>query len=392
MNSQLFTRPFITMSLAQLFTVSSFGMFFLFPLFITGHGGGKSDIGLIMGTFSLAAVFCRPWISTLVDRIGRKKSFSLGCLLLITAPLTYNFFQGPLSGFYLPLLIVRVFHGIGLAFCFTAAFTFAADIIPAERLNEGIGIFGITGLTGLAVGPIIGEQILRHYNFPALFAAAAGISAVGLLLPLSLSEPYRPVSSEVTPSFFQVFIRKRTLAVAVLSLLFGFGLSTSGNFVAPFAQEEKLSLVSLYFIAYSLAAILTRIFGGRIADRVGEEKVIPPALVLTAAGLLTLTLPGGNTTLLLAGFLAGTGHGFLYPLLSALALRNEPENIRGKISGAFTGSIDAGVFLGSATLGYVGEWAGFRAIFFLGGLALFLGLAYFKFWLSRQDQEDTGDR
>jgi len=56
----LYSRSFITMTFANLFTVSSFGTFFLFPLFIAKHGGSKLDIGIIMGAFALSSVLCRP--------------------------------------------------------------------------------------------------------------------------------------------------------------------------------------------------------------------------------------------------------------------------------------------------------------------------------------------
>lgn len=374
------------MALANLFTVSSFGTFFLFPLFIQNHGGAKTDIGIIMGAFSLAAVLCRPWISELVDRIGRKRSYTLGTLVMTLLPLAYLFFSGPLPGFYLPLLLVRVLHGVGLAICFTASFTYAADIIPEGRLNEGIGIFGITGLTGIAAGPIIAEQIIRLSGFPALFLVTSGMAFAGFLLHLPVPETYRPpAAAENQPSFFAILLRKRTLAVVILAFVLGFGLAASGNFVAPYAREQKLSLLSLFFITYSAAAILTRIWGGKFSDRVGEERMIPPALILTSVGLLTLTIPKGNLVLLTAGVLAGTGHGFLYPLLSALAIRNESIHIRGKVIGVFTGGVDAGAFFGSTILGYLGEHYGFRAIFLCAGLTLFAGLIYFKLWLSRRE-------
>ena len=151
----LYSPSFLLMSFANFFTVSSFGTFFLFPLFVTDHGGSKADIGIIMGAFALSSVLCRPWISALVDRIGRKRSYTIGCLILSILPLTYLLFQGELSNFYLPLLLVRTIHGVGLAFCFTSSFTYIADIVPKERLNEGIGMFGVTGLSGLAIGPLL---------------------------------------------------------------------------------------------------------------------------------------------------------------------------------------------------------------------------------------------
>jgi len=377
--SMLYSPSFIAMAFANLFTVSSFGTFFLFPLFITNHGGSKSDIGIIMGVFALSSVLCRPWISDMVDRIGRKRSYTIGCIILSILPLIYLLFRGELSHFYLPLILVRIFHGVGLAICFTAVFTYIADIVPEGRLNEGIGIFGITGITGLAVGPIIGETIIRTSGFPTFFLAATGMATLGLLLSLPLPESFKSVPHESAQSFFSVLIKRRPLTVAVLALLFGFGLSASGSFVSPFAKEQKLAFISLYYICYSSAAVLTRLFGGRLADRIGEDRIIPYAQILTGGGLLSLILLGGNAILALSGFLSGCGHGLLFPCLNSLAIRNQPIDIRGKIIGVFTGGIDTGAFVGSIVLGYIGEWAGFRALFFAAGLALLMGLGVYKF-------------
>jgi len=41
----LYTPAFAALFIANLFLVASFATFFLFPLFITGHGGSHQDIG-----------------------------------------------------------------------------------------------------------------------------------------------------------------------------------------------------------------------------------------------------------------------------------------------------------------------------------------------------------
>lgn len=163
----IYSRAFFAMSAANLSCLSSFGIFFLFPLFITAHGGDQVDIGLIMGAFTLSSVLCRPWISDMIDRLGRKKSYAAGSAIMAIMPLAYLFFRPgtPLDRFYLPLLVIRVVHGIGFAICITAAFTCIADIIPHERLNGGLGIFGISGLAGTALGPFIAEVIINRAGF-----------------------------------------------------------------------------------------------------------------------------------------------------------------------------------------------------------------------------------
>ena len=374
----LYTPSFLLMSFANFFTVCSLGAFFLFPLFIKDHGGSKADIGILMGAFALTSVLCRPWISEMIDRIGRKRSYTIGCTIMSGLPLTYLFFQGELSNFYLPLLLVRIIHGVGLAFCFTSSFTYIADIVPEKRLNEGIGMFGVTGLSGLAIGPFIAEIIIRDFGFSTFFLSAAVLGVLGLLLHLPLSESFVQASEESSQSFFSVLLRRKALTVALLAFLFGFGLAAAGSFVSPFAKEKEIAIISLYFLCYSSAAIITRLLGGRLADRVGEERIIPYALVLTGSGLFMLIFLGGNVILGFSGFISGCGHGFLFPCLNSLAIRNEPVNIRGKINGVFTGGIDAGAFVGSVILGYIGEWAGFPTLFFAAGLALIIGLGIYK--------------
>ena len=375
----LYNPSFITMAFSNLFTVSSFGTFFLFPLLITGYGGSKSDIGIIMGVFALSSVLCRPWISNMIDRIGRKRSYTVGCSIMSILPLIYLLFRGNLSHFYLSLILVRIVHGVGLAICFTASFTYIADIVPEERLNEGIGIFGVTGLTGLAIGPVIGEIIITEFGSSVFFCAATGMATLGLIIHLPLSESFVHDSQKFSQSFFAVFIKRKMLFVALLAFLFGFGLAASGSFVSPFAKEQEIVFISLYYISYSLAAVLTRILGGRLADRIGEDRIIPYALTLTGGGLLILMFLGGNAILVLSGLISGCGHGFLFPCLNSLAIRNEPIDIRGKITGVFTGGIDAGAFVGSVILGYIGQWAGFQALFFAAGLALLIGIGIRRF-------------
>jgi MFS family permease len=374
----LYTRTFLTMSLANFFTTASFGCFFLFPLFVSHLGGSKLDIGIVMGVFSLSSVLSRPWISSMIDRIGRKKSYTLGCAIMTALPLSYLLFHQDLSRAYPALLFARILHGIGLAFCFTSAFTYMADIIPETRLNEGMAMFGITGLSGMAIGPAIAELIIQHAGFVPFFLAASALGALGFILHLQIPESHFEHSPMSSSSFFSVFFRPKTLKVSLLAFLFGYALAASGGFVSPYAKEKDLAFISIYYLSYSGMAVLTRFAGGRLADRLGELRIIPYAMLLTGAGLLLLCFLGGETILVISGIMSGLGHGFLFPCLTAVAVRDEPITIRGKVTGAFTGSMDAGAFFGSILLGYIGERAGFPALFLTAGLSLFLGLFFFK--------------
>jgi MFS family permease len=373
----LYSPSFIIMAFANLCTVSSLGTFFLFPLFLKGHGGTEADIGIIMGAFALATVIFRPWVSSMIDRIGRKRSYTIGTIINTILPLCYLLFDGQLSGFYIPVILARLAHGVGMAFCFTAVFTYVGDIIPKDRLNEGLGIFGITGLIGLAIGPVIGETIIDHFGFTVFFLIASGLAGLGLVSHLFLPESYVNGADDPPVSFFSVLVRPKILVIGLVALCFGFGLSSTNTFLAPYAQEKCLAFISLFYISYSTAAALTRLFGGKLADKVGEERIIPYAFVLTGTGLFSLVFLQGNVIFILAGFLSGCGHGLLFPSLNTLAIRDEPSHLRGKITGVFTGGIDTGAFVGAITLGFVGDWSGFRALFLIASLAPLTGLGIY---------------
>lgn len=378
---RLYTPAFAALFIANLALVSSYAAFFLFPLFIIERGGSDKDIGIIMGIFALASALSRPWVAEMIDRIGRKRSYSIGCIMMTLLPLLHLLLQGPLKHYYALLLLLRIVHGIGLAICFTSVFTFIIDLIPVQRLNEGIGIFGTSGLIGLALGPLITEPLLLNYGFSFFFLATSGLAAAAFLLHLPVPDQHRLLASSTpaSASFFTLLKTRKMLVSGGIALLFGVGLAASGNFIAPFAQSKNLSFVSIYFFAYATAAVVTRILLGRLADRVGEVQIIPWGLGIAAGGLFMVPLVNNGLMLLLVGFMFGVGHGLLFPALNAMAIRDEPYSARGKVTGIFTGGIDSGAFIGAIMLGIIGDLAGYTSLFLCAALLLSGGHLLLRF-------------
>ena len=366
----VYTPAFWAMALANLCHTASFSAFFLLPLFVLDHGGNQGDVGVIMGVFALASALCRPWVAEMIDRIGRKRSYTVGSLLMFVSPFLYIFIQDPLGATYPLFLLLRAVHGVGLAICFTAVFTFMADILPPHRLNEGIGMFGISGLLGVAIGPVVAEITLEHYGFFGLFLTAGALAAVALFVHQPLQESCREPRATQDATFFGLLRRKKFIAVGLLALLFGFGVAATSGFVAPLAEQRNLGFISVYFFCYSGGAIAVRFVGGWLADSLGEKRILPYGIALYMAGLFLLPFTYNQATLCAAGILSGIGHGLLFPLLNTMAVRDEPTAIRGKATGIFTGGIDTGIFAGSLMLGYIGDWFGLDVLFVCAGLSM----------------------
>jgi MFS family permease len=370
----LYTSQFLIMTAANLFVVSSMGMFYLLPVFIEAGGGTRSHVGIIMGAIGFSSVLCRPWTSGVPDRLGRKRSYTLACTFMAVVPAAF-LLLGSLDNLgFVPLLLLRLAHGVALALYFTSGLTYIVDIVPSTRLNQGVGMYGAAGLAGMAIGPAVAEMVSSVWGFQVLFAIASGTALIGLVVHLPLPDPTQRPLDRMTPTFFNVLFRTKTLVVVLLSSLFGVGLAGITNFVVPCALDRSITPSSSFFISYSISAIAVRFVGGGLADRFGERRLIPFAMVVTGTGLLLIAFMSSNPVLLAAGFLTGCGAGFLFPCLGVLAIRNEPPEVRGTLNGIFTGSIDAGIFSGSILLGYIGEWFGYTALFLTAALAVTSGI------------------
>lgn len=372
----LLTKDFLYLLIGTFAGTTALGIFYLFPLFVLDLGGNKSDIGILMGVMSLSAVGVRPWISGRVDRIGRKAAFHLGCMILAGVSIVHIYFVGPIDSVFYLLMLLRFIYGIGLGLVIVASLTFATDLVPPQRLNEGLGLFGIMPLLGIAVGPVIGEVILNTYGFTGMFSAAACTSGVAMLLVLPIKEEFRSGSGGKRGGFFAVIKYPVVWRMTLVILTFGVAFAAHGGFVAPFAESRSLT-VSIYFITYSAAAVTSRLFGGRLVRHFGESKVIPAALLIMGCGFLWLVQVDTHIGLAVTGLLAGSGHGIFFPSIMALSVRSIHAGDRGKITGVITGGVDAGVLIGSFSLGQLGEIFGFQILFTVAATFVFLGFALF---------------
>ena len=241
-------------------------------------------------------------------------------------------------------------------------------------------MFGTSGLIGMAVGPLVAEPILENYGFSAFFFIASGLAAAALILQAPIKDKHhlQEENPPKSPSFFSLLKTRKQLVCGGLAVLFGFGLAATGSFIAPFAEARNLGYISLYYLAYSTAAVGVRFVAGKTADRLGENQIIPWGLSLVAGGLLLVPLVHGIFLLLVAGFIFGIGHGLLFPALNAMGVRDEAYEVRGKVTGIFTGGIDAGIFCGALILGSIGKVAGFTALFICSGLMVLCGLWLFR--------------
>ena len=180
----LLSWPYL-LALAGFFLISTGGQFFvIYPLELKEMGRSDGQIGFLMGLTSLAALAGRPFLGGWIDRRGRKLFIIIGSFASAVLILLYPMLQAS----FLTLSILRAVHGFFFALFFTAIWTWIADYVPQDRLAEGIGIFGIAGLSSSATGPIVGEYVMRlaNGNSAIFFGGSSMLVLLGSLCTLFL--------------------------------------------------------------------------------------------------------------------------------------------------------------------------------------------------------------
>ncbi|MGH7370046.1 MAG: MFS transporter, partial [Candidatus Methylomirabilaceae bacterium] len=355
----IYSPNFLIASLSNFFFFSSVNAFSLLPLYIKVLGGTASQIGLIMGTYTLTAILTQPVTGALADRFGRKRFVLLGSALGIVAALGFAFSTRLGMGFF----VLRLLQGIGFSAFYVSKLTLVADLVPPARRGEAVGLFGISGLITIALSPALGELLIHAAGYSAFFQAAGAAAGAAFVTSLayhdtssSSSEAPPPILSSLVPS-------TRILWPIVLSSVFGLMSGTVFVFLPTYAMQVGLSRIGEFYIAYSVAAIAIRLTFGKLSDRWGRRRVILPALLLSALGCLGLVWLAGPVGLVVVGTLNGMAHGLLFPALSAYVIDLAGPEERGVALGAYTTALLLGSTVASFTFGIVAEYLGYPSIF-----------------------------
>jgi MFS family permease len=347
------------------------------PLYVEHIGGNPSQVGLVMGTFAMAAILVRPYVGRLVDRLGGKPSLLLGSLIFAIGPLLYI-----VSRSVPALLIARFLHGFSISAISTAYIVIVAALAPPGRRGEAIGLSAAAMPVALMIAPAIGASLLESWGFVPLFILSASVAALSLLVAFTVSEPRStgrndPGGAECESSFFSV-LRLRSVwmpsgAMGVLAVSYGSVLT----FLPLFAIQQGIVNPGLFFTAYGLTLITAQVLAGRVSDLVGRFRVLVPAMVLSALAFPVLALVQSLPLLLGVAVLYGLGFGGARVNLNALMVDTVPAETRGMAMSIAYGSFDLGIGLGSYLLGWVAQIWGYQVMYVLVGVVCLLGGAVF---------------
>ena len=353
-----------------------------FPFFIQSLGGTEAIAGICAAVFSFVAVIIRPFVGWWLDNGVRRAALVIGLLLLGLAPLSYVFVPT------LSLAIaLRMLHGVGLSFSNSTTATVASDVICRPRFAEGMGYFGMATALASAIAPALGLELMYGFGFQVLYATAAGIALLSLILFMFIKAPRVEVPHKKLD--LRTIINRDSLPATITMLVFMFTFGALENFGALFASEESLPSGSIYFLVMSAMLLLVRVTLGKLVDEKGEAFFVYSCNAAMLVAFLLLAFVPTTPTFILSAILAGYAFGGLEPSLQSMAVHTADDASRGSANSTFLCGYDIGYGQGGGVAGSLITAAGYTMMWSVVSLACVVSVLIYFFWERHSDTSFT---
>ncbi len=365
---RLVTPGFLHVTLTSFLYFLAYGTTLpVLPRYVEGPLRGTSfEVGLAVGSFAFAAVILRPVAGRIGDRRGRSFLMITGAVLVAASFAGFN-----AASSLAPLLAMRLLAGAGEAFFFVGAASAINDLAPDERRGEAVSIFSMALYGGLAVGPVLGESVLRDVHFSTVWWLATGLAVVASVMALRVPEtrPHHAGDGSARLLHRAAVLPGIGLATSV------WGLATFNTFVPLYALALGMGGSRFVFLVYSTIILTIRGAGARIPDRLGPVRAARLSLATSACGLLVMWAWRHPAGLYAGTIVWAVGQALAFPALMTIAVSDAPAGERGAVVGTFTAFLDLSFGLGALSVGAVASAFGYRGAFAASGVVALAGLA-----------------
>lgn len=361
-NKSFYTLSFFLLSLINFFNQVSYSVLSLLPTHLSNLGATKSYIGFFMNipSFELA-IFILLYMK-FFRNIKKTQMIVFGFIIFILS-MIYMFF---IYNSLILLLIIRLVSSVSYALGFVLLFSLAYDMIPMDKRIGGIAIYGISGILSAPVGSFLSEKIIIYIGVNYIFIVGAIFSFIALFLTLFLVEiKHDNFEKEDIRRFFKKIFERKLLFMSIITIIFGGAFGVFASFIPNFSKERLgVANLSIFFIAFSIIAIITRLFVFKFIDKISKKGLILFSLLAIFFSMLGIIFIQSLWQLFLIGLIYGSAHSILYPLLStSFVNKANKDHEKTLFNNLFLISNTIGSVGLPTLLGLVGDFFGILSIF-----------------------------
>lgn len=386
-NTKLYTVSFFILCLSYALFGASFNMIVPeLPSYLSSLGGAEYK-GLIISLFTLTAGLSRPFSGKLADTIGRVPVIMFGTIVCILCSLFY-----PILSSVFGFLLLRLVHGFSTGFTPTAMTAYIADVVPADRRGEAMGIIGVSINVGASIAPPIGSFIVLEFSLDTLFFVSSGVAVLSMLLLLRIKETLVDKQT-FHPRLLLLkkdeIIDKHSIVPAIICGLAFYGLGVMLTIVPDQCDYMGIRNKGLFFTSFTACSIMSRLVAGKISDRYGRIVVIMVSIGCLMISYVIMALAVTPTMLFVASGCVGFSLGIAAPAVFAWVVDRSADDRRGMAMGTMYIGLEAAIGFGAliSAATYGNNPARFDVSFYV--TSLITGLAFFFLIREYKQQQIT---
>ncbi|WP_410657548.1 MFS transporter [Amycolatopsis sp. lyj-112] len=363
----ILSRPMLLLLLASFGALTNFFLLLsVVPLYVGGSDAGGLGAGLSTGAMMLTTVLLELAAPKLLTRLGYRAVLGLGLLLLAVPSLLLI-----VSPAMELVVLVSLIRGAGFGLIVVTGGALVAELVPAERRGEGLGLYGVICAVPAIVGLPAGVWLSDHIGFSAVFVATTVIGLAGLLVV-----PLLPAKAAQIEEEHRV-LRGITGALARPTIIFTALAVAAGVFATflPLAvSQESRRLAALALLVQSCVVPLARWAAGWIADRHGASRLLVPAVLSAACGTSCIVWLDSPLTVIVGMVLFGIGFGVVQNVTMVMMFERVKEAEFGRASALWNFAYDAGLGIGAVGFGFVVGPVGYPVGFGLTAVVLLVAI------------------
>ncbi len=380
MYNKFFSRDIFLILAASFFYMSS-------PMLVTPliagfseHLGASAELmGIIGALMNICALFCRPFIGNLADKISKYRLTFLGAGLIFLSCMGYMISFSPNI-----VVVFRIINGLGYACCSVSISTWLANLLPKKKMGFGMGMYGTMNALAMALAPAIGITVYQSLGYRTAFVVAAIFAIFTLITIHFINDRGKVViqKNHVRGHAFEI-VDKDVIPVALIIMLFAIPYCATQSFLVSYIVAKNLSVnVSLFFPVYAVILLILRLSLKNLFDKKPFIFFMILSSISAFIGMSALTVMESNFMLLIGAMFMASGYGIMCSVCQSMAMILADKSERGVANSTYLIGFDIGMSMGAIIGGVL--YGNVDIDFFYPVLMVTIPLGLIVYWMNRK--------
>ena len=347
----IWTPDFIKLFIVN--ALLSFGQFMisaLIPKYVEHLGASVATVGIVASTFAITALAVRPVVGPSTRYFRKNVLLAVAVGMILAAFVCYG-----MADTISVIIVGRLLHGVGMGLLGPVTLALASDALPSRRLASGIGIFSLGQAVAMAVGPTVGLELVRLFDYDAAFILGAVLIGVVLVFSLRLKSEPTVRESRFRISLLDI-VAVEVMVPAVMMFFLAGANSCINAFILIYGGANGVSDIGLFFTSHAICLLISRPIVGKIADKYGIDKVMIPGILMFAVSFIVISFSHTLPMFLISGALSALGYGVCLPAIQTLCIKLVPQTRRGVASNTSYIGTDLGYLTAPLAAGFIASY------------------------------------